>query len=235
MDTHGGIEDLNAHEKRTDWYDRTVKAGLLLIGILNLVQDRTSWFPYAFLSVLILLMVPFFRAQWSNGIVKLRQYNAKRKFSNDFKNHVMQAGRFVQGSDQYGIAFNMRGILSRFDPSLGGFSSPVEGAFSSSFGNLERRVQRGFKKYDEFNEASREFSDLMSAFVSVYADQVIHEANRPENRPKLQNSDLADMKRKYDALSRFIDGYNEFRGKVAVYLRQTSANYQIRIPYEALQ
>ena len=235
METLSGAEDPKTQGKKPDWYDRTVKAGLLLVGILNLFQDRTSWFPYAFLAVLILLMIPFFRAQWSNGIVKLRQYNAKRKFSNDFKNHVMQAGRFVQGSDQYGIAFNMRGILSRFDPSLGGFSSPVEGAFLARLEILKVEFQRGFKKYDEFNEASREFSDLMSAFVSVYADQVIHEANRPENRPKLQNSDLADMKRKYDALSRFIDGYNEFRGKVAVHLRQTVANYQIRIPYEALQ
>jgi hypothetical protein len=229
-------DDVNMKQNAPDWYDRMIKGGLLIVGILNLVRDWASSFSYMFLLVVLLLMgYPLLKPR----VVRWKRVQLEKKaldrFAEEFKAWVQQANRFVVGSDVHSIPYYLRALLAKLQPSLGAFGSSVEGIFANTFQHIERRVQKGFGKYAEFDDASEEFSDLMSSLVLVYVDQVTRELNSEQNQGKLTSSDIADIKRRYEALAHFVDDYNGFRSRLATFLKDKRVTLKIRTPYEVIK
>lgn len=218
-----------------DWYDRIIKAGLLVVGILGIVQDRSWWLPYVLLFVLLLLSYHSAKSSIERWKRSRLQKRALKKYSADFTGYVLQFSQFVEDSNIYSLPFYLRNILTKLDSDLGSFGSNVEYIFGTTLRHLKSRISQGFRSYQEFDRTSSEFAELVSALVIVYVEGVIHLVKIERHRDKLGATELAEMKKRYEAFLRLIESYNGFRSTVAAFLAEKSATGQIRVPYQALE
>lgn len=224
-----------ADKKDVDWYERIIKAGLLIVGIVSLSQDRQSWFPYVFLLVLILLTIPSLKGFYLSWKSQSAKKKVLRQFVNDFRSYIDQGCKFAQDSNVNCIPYNLRDVLKKMDPMLASFSSSVESILWSSVRHLHSNAKVGYKSYKEFEMASEQFSDLMSSLVLSYVDQIVRELNKAENRAKVTDAEIANLKKRYDSFFRFIENYNAFRSRIAHASKQQNASFEIRTPYEVLK
>ncbi len=224
-----------AEKEGPDWYDRIIKAGLLVVAILGIVQDRTWWLPYAFVFVLVLLGYPTAKSVLKRWKRRQLRNRALRTYYADFKSYTLQLSQFVEDSNTYSIPIYLRNILSKLDPDLANFSSNVEYVFGSTLRHLKSHILEGAKNFEEFDRMSSELSDLLSSLVMVYVEEVTRLIRKEDNRTKISSSDLADLKKRYDAFLRLVDNYNGFRRTLAVFLGETNASWEIRVPYQAFE
>lgn len=74
----------------------------------------------------------------------------------------------------------------------------------------------------------------MSNFVLFYVDEQIRILKASDIKPKLDPTGISDLRSRYSALLRYIDDYNDYRSRVASYMKEKAPSYQIRIPCETL-
>ncbi len=223
------MDNLKLETMKPDWFDRITKAILVVVAVLGLIQEKTTWFPYVLIIVLLLLSFPYFTRSWHRWKLKSKQKQALARFGTDFFSYIARAQDFVQSTNQYGIAYYLRNIsVDSIRLSL-----HLESFFSWVLLDVQLRAKNGFKSYDEFEDVAREFFHVMESFVLIYVNDVIRNLKQGQNLATLQASQLSGLKQRYAALTQFINEYNGFRSKLAAFWGQ-EVSWLISIPTEAL-
>jgi len=217
-------------------YDIVSKIVLTAVGILNLFQDRTSPIPYILLGIVIVIwLFPYLKKYRLKNKQSEKEKKAIQLFSNDFKGFLKQSSPYLTSSSEHLSPFYLRQILWKINNSLAEFSNYVEGIFSLEIYKLKNKLEQPIRDYENFNELSKDFSDILSQFVLIYVDQSIREIKKETNSGKLSPTEIAEIKKRYNDLNRFIGEYNGFRDKVAVFWGNDETSFKIRIPTQVLE
>lgn len=234
MDTFGFLTYIDAEPQKPDWFERVTKTILVVVAVLGLMQEKTTWFPYVLVATLVLLSLPFVFRQGKQWNLKNKQKRALANYANDFISFVNRAQDFVQSTNQYGIPFFLRTIVNKQGMEVRRYNPNMESFFAIVLRNLQARAKAGFRNYTEFEQVSREFHDALDSFVLIYVDDILRELKQAKNLATLQHYDVSGLKQRYSALNNFINEYNGFRAKLSVFWGREDSGLQIRIPTETI-
>ena len=234
MDNWGLARNTEAEPKKADWFDRGAKTVLVVVAVLGLTQEKATWFPYVLVTTIVMLNLPLISQQWKKWKVRSKQNRALSSYTNDFISFVNRAQDFVQSTNQYGIAYFLRNIVTKQGMDVKRFSPHLESFFSQVLRNLQTRAKAGFRSYAEFEQVSDEFRDAMNSFVLIFADDILRELKQSKNLAALNPNEISGLKQRYGAFSGFINEYNGFRAKLSVFWGEEDSSHQIVIPTETI-
>ncbi len=178
MDTFGFLRHIDTEPQKPDWFERVTKTILVVVAVLGLMQEKTTWFPYVLAATLVLLSFPFISRQGKQWKLKSKQRRALANYANDFISFVNRAQDFVQSTNQYGIPFFLRSIVNRQGMEVRRYNPNMESFFAIVLRNLQAKTKAGFRNYTELEQVSREFHDAMDSFVLIYVDDILRDLSR---------------------------------------------------------
>jgi hypothetical protein len=235
MSLPGQFDNQKGESKKADWLERLdhfAQLVMALAAVFALVQDRIGW-SVLFGIALLSIYFPFLSHIRKSYSLMKQQKHALAQFRNDFLSFINRAQDFVQSTTQYGIPYYLRNIVTRPGMEVRRFNPNVESFFSLVLRNLAGRTNTNLASYADFERVSQEFFDAMDSFVLIFADDIIRELKRPNNLILLQPQEITGLKQRYASLTGFINEYNGFRSRVAVFWGEKEHMSQIRIPTES--
>lgn len=131
------IANHSKEDKSSALYDRIIQGGLLVVGILGLIQGQTSWYPYTFILVLLILSFPFMKSRFSNWRTSRIQRKTTELLHPQLRNFVDRATHHVFGSDPYAIPCGINNLFERSGLRPIKPSQTIESVFSTTVHALQ--------------------------------------------------------------------------------------------------
>ena len=236
MTLMNALRNYQLEEKEPDKLERMSQVAQIIMAVAAVValfQHKTVWLAVS-IVLFLLVSLPSLSRLWRNHKLKNKQKEAVARFADDFQSFVNRAQDFVQSTNQYGIPYYLRNIVTREGMEVKRFNPNFESFYSQVLRNIQMRVKSGFENYIEFERTSREFYDAMDSFVLIFVDDMIRELKQPKNLAALLPYELSGLKQRYGALSVLINEYNGFRSRFAVFWGEKDGSMLIRIPTETI-
>ncbi len=234
MATFDELSRLTLEPRKPDWLERIAHIAqviMALAAVLALIQDKTIWFV-VLLVAFILLYLPTVKQYLHKRKAKAKQQEILARFTNDFITFVNRAQDFIQSTNQYGIPYYLRNIVTRQGMEVKRFNPHVESLFAHILSSIQVRAKEESKSYEGFERALREFSEVMTYFVLIFVDDMIRELKQTQNFAALQPFEVSGLKQRYTAFNQFVNDYNMLQSKLASLRGEKEVTTQIRIPTE---
>ncbi len=231
MESRNGSE-----ERKRSWFDSLVQAGILLVALYGVVQNKFIWTWILVIALVILLVWQnhtFFQ-RWATEI-KIKKIRRKvlGKYKVRFQALVKEGCKFICGQNEMSIPNRVRQIVSKPDIQIREYNSHVENLFYYTLTSIQGRANNDIETFEEFERISIEFSQTMNSFELIYVDDFARNLKQAEGFTTINEWELADLRKCYASFHNFVDRHNAFRIEIATDIHR-EANCIISVPPQVL-